>query len=151
MLQSWMLLQELAGPLAAVLSLGAALAAAYAARKAAKATRAAAADAHLKIFLQFADEYEKLKVALPVVGDKNPEHVYLTAMGQPKYQLGVFNVCRLFEREHQLHKLKLVPKKIWHIWQRDMLELFAHKPVRDFVLKNRDQFRPSFINDVVEK
>lgn len=151
MLQSWMILQELAGPLAAVFSLCAALAAAYAARKAARATRHAAADAHLKIFLQFADEYEKLKVALPIVGDKNADHVYLTAMGQPKYQLGVYNVCRLFEREHQLHKMGLVPHRIWHIWQRDMAELFAHKPVREFVLKNRDQFRPSFITEVVEK
>ncbi len=150
MLQYWSLFQELSAPLTAVFALIAAAFAAYAARKSAKAARQAAADAHLKIFLQFSDEYEKLKVALPIVGDKNAEHTYLTAVTQPKYQIAIYNVCRLFEREHQLHTLNLVPPRIWLIWEKDMCELLSRKAVREFILKNRDQFRPSFIDEIVK-
>ena len=149
-MQNWILLQELAAPLTAVFALVAAVFAALAAGKAARAVRSASSDARLRVFLKFSDEYEKLKVGLPVVGDRKAEAVYLSAMGQPKYQLAVFNVCRLFEREHQLHALGLVPADLWAIWHNDMLQLFAHKPVRDLILKNREQFRKSFITDVVE-
>jgi hypothetical protein len=31
-----------------------------------------------------------------------------------------------------------------------MRELLSRKAVREFILKNRDQFRPSFIKEIVE-
>jgi hypothetical protein len=132
----------------------AAAAAAWAALSARRAAQQAAAKANLDLFLQFSEQYERLRVGLPPLkglpAGKNAHNEMVMALTQPKYQVAFYNVFRLFEREHHLHKLGLVPPHIWRIWHADMAELAAPLPVREFLLKHRAEFRASFIKEVVE-
>ena len=136
-----------------VLPIAATVFAGWAAWEARAAARESGQKGQLEVFLQFAEQYDRLRVgfSLPKAsGTLSEEEMDAAALRMKRNEPQIMALFRLFEREHYLYISGMVPARIWAIWRNGMQKFVARKAIREMVLAQRGMFRERFIAEIVD-
>lgn len=138
------------GNWAGILQLVATLAALGAAWMAFRAVRAGELKANLELFLEFSRQYDDLKVGLPQVIDRARSRAMMADELSARHQQALLGLFRLFEKEHYLYRMGVVPPRIWKIWREGMMQYARFVPIREFMTAYKGEFRPAFVKEIME-
>lgn len=133
-----------------LLQLAATVAALMASWMAFRAVRAGELKANLELFLEFSRQYDELKVGLPQVIDRKRSRTMVADELSARHQQALIGLFRLFEREHYLYQMGVVPPRIWKIWRDGMKKYTDFAPVQEFMGAYKGDFRPVFVKEIME-
>lgn len=138
------------GNWAGILQLLATFAALGATWMAFRAVRAGELKANLELFLEFSRQYDELKIGLPQVVERARSRAMMADELSARHQQALLGLFRLFEKEHYLYRMGVVPPRIWKIWREGMMQYARFVPIREFMTAYKGEFRPAFVKEIME-